>query len=457
MRTPATLLLLALWAGGTLTAPGASAAGPAVAASSGAGTLLAPAPADDRAGMPPEALTVDALVARALAEHPELRAARAAVEAARGRLHQAGLRPNPTLDLSVARNLVPAMPDNSQAIGFTWPLDLGGRRPARLGVAAAELALRAAEVDERARRLAAEVRLKAGELLAARRDLEVTEALLAASRETLRLVRERVREGAAPALDAALMGVEVARLEAQRATRAGRVEVLQVQLAPLAGLPPVPSIRVVGDLVVPPPIPARERALVQALEARPDLRMAMLDVDLARARVERERAEGRYDVHLMARYTREETGFDVMGINGAGRLRPIQETFHMLMLGVSVLLPVRHRNEGNVAAALAELEAARRRLEATELVVRQEVAAAYAAHEAATRAAEIYRTDVLEAARRNLEVVRESHALGRLTLLDLVAEQRRLLELETGYTETLRQRWEARVEIQRAVGLAEGP
>jgi len=402
---------------------------------------------------PPTPLTVDELVVRALDLNPELRAARTEVDAAKGRLRQAGFRPNPMLDLNGSRNLIPAMTDNSQSIGITWPLDLGGRRGARIGVAARELAVKEVNVQDRERRLAGDVRMKLGELFAAQRDVRVTDELLAANRESLRLIRERVREGAAPALEESLMAVEIARLEAQRATRAGRVEVLRFQLAPFVGITPAPPLQVSGEIEGPPSVPDQERALGEALARRADLRMAALEVELAKARVDKERAEGRYDASLMARYQREETGFDLMGMTDDGRFKPINGVFNMLMFGVSITLPVRHQNQGNIAAALAEGEGAQRRREAMELMVRQEVASAYAGYDAVTRAAELYRSQVLDTARRNFGVVRQSYELGRVTLLEVVAEQRRLIELEMGFTEVSKQRWDAVVEIQRAVGV----
>ena len=40
-------------------------------------------------------------------------------------------------------------------------------------------------------------------------------------------------------------------------------------------------------------------------------------------------------------------------------------------------------------------------------------------------------------ARKNLDVVRESFALGRMTLTDVLIEQRRLLDVEMGYVDAL--------------------
>ena len=58
-----------------------------------------------------------------------------------------------------------------------------------------------------------------------------------------------------------------------------------------------------------------------------------------------------------------------------------------------------------------------------------------------------------DVARQNLDVVRRTYELGRGSLLDVVAEQRRYIEIEMGYTESLKQVYNAVVEIERAVGV----
>ncbi len=122
--------------------------------------------------------------------------------------------------------------------------------------------------------------------------------------------------------------------------------------------------------------------------------------------------------------------------------------------GISIMLPVRNRNEGNIAAAMAGARAAERRIEFTVLTVRQEVAAAFAQYEAAQRSVDLYERGVRDVARRNLDVVRQAYRLGRGSLLDVVAEQRRYIEIESGYTDALKQVYDAAVDIERAVGVA---
>jgi outer membrane protein, heavy metal efflux system len=91
-------------------------------------------------------------------------------------------------------------------------------------------------------------------------------------------------------------------------------------------------------------------------------------------------------------------------------------------------------------------------VEFATLTVQQEMSAAFAQLEAATRSLEIYGRGVRDVARRNLDVVRQSYELGRGSLLDVIAEQRRLIDVETGYTDALKQVCDAAVEVERAIG-----
>lgn len=397
-------------------------------------------------------VSVDDLVDRALRDHPDLHAARLEVEAGMARVRQAALRPNPMVELGGQKALGP---DNNLMIGVTLPLDLNGRKEGRVEVAARELDLKRALLADRERRLRAEIRLKAGEVLAARRNVAVTAELLETNRQALRLVRDRVREGAVPAIDENLQLLEVNRLEATDATQRSRLEVLSLQLRTVAGLPLDVPLNVTGDLAVPIVAGDREGALAQAVARRPDVVAARAEEAAAAARVRKERAEGRWDASINVGYQRQDFGYDLRGVTASGATRPIQDVFHYFGGGVSVMLPVRNRNQGNVAAAAAETRAAERRRQLTDLTVRQEVAAASAQVEGARRAHELYARGVRDIAQRNLDVVRRAYGLGRGSLLDVIAEQRRYIEIEHGFTEALKQLYDAMVDLERAIGVAQ--
>src|SRR4030095_4110599 len=199
------------------------------------------APAQDQSGS--EMYTIDALVNQALRDNPALAAARAEVDAARGRVTQAGLRPNPMLELGGQKAL---SSDNNVTVGVTLPLDLNGRKAGRVSVAERDLEVKQAQLADRERRLAAEVRMKAADLLAARRGLGVPDDLLSANREALSLVGERVRRGAIPPLEENLLLVEVNRLDASRRLLESRSEIFSLQLRALAGRPAEAAFSLAG-------------------------------------------------------------------------------------------------------------------------------------------------------------------------------------------------------------------
>ena len=143
-------------------------------------------------------------------------------------------------------------------------------------------------------------------------------------------------------------------------------------------------------------------------------------------------------------------GFGVRGIDDTGRLAPVQGVFHYVGIGVRLSLPVRNKNQGNVDVAQAQLEGARNKREFAENVVLNEVAAAYARFLRAREALGVYRDAVHNQAERNLEVIRQTYEIGQRSLLDYVAEQRRFIDVETGYTDVLKEYVESLIEIERA-------
>ena len=412
--------------------------------------IVAPAMTAARAQATADDLTVDALIERALARHPDLEAARLDVEAARGRVRQAGLRPNPMLDLGGQKALGP---DNNIMVGVTLPLDLNGRKEGRVGLAERELEVKRAQLADRERKLRGDLRLKAAEVLAARRNLRTIRDLVETNHRAVEIVGARVREGAVPSLDLNVQLVEANRLEASETLLASRVEILTLQLETLAGMLADSAINVVGDLAAIAALPEQSAALQTATNERPDLALVRAEVAAAAARVRKEEAEGRWDASVNVGYQRQQMGFGVMGITDSGGTREVADTFHFFGAGVTITLPVRNRNQGSIAAARAEARAVDRRRELVELTIRQEVQSAYAQYASARRGVDLYERGVRDVARRNYDTIRRAYELGRGSLLDVIGEQRRYLEIEAGYTDTLKQLYEAAAEIERATGM----
>ena len=70
----------------------------------------------------------------------------------------------------------------------------------------------------------------------------------------------------------------------------------------------------------------------------------------------------------------------------------------------------------------------------------------------ARQAVSVYSGGAQALARQNLTIVGQSYELGRVTVFDVLAEQRRYLDVERAYTEALRAAYEARTALNRALG-----
>jgi cobalt-zinc-cadmium efflux system outer membrane protein len=399
-------------------------------------------------------MTADQAVALALENNGELQALRKEADAARSLVKQAGLRANPKLNTGGTKQIGGA--DNTQMAEVMLPLELGGRRGARIAVAKRELEIRELAVRNQERLLAADVRQKFGEALAAILKLAVAERALAAALQSNELITARVTEGKIAPLEANMFLVEVNRLRSMRETSEGKVETAMFELRNMIGMKPEEPLRIRGsfeDLIVtPPPV---ELSTESALRDRPDLQGARALGLLAGARIEQARSEGRLDASIKTGYQRMDSSFPVSGFDDHGVLRPVQSVFNFFTFGVEIDLPVRNRNQGAVEAAAFDRQAAERRVEFGELTIRREVAAAIARYNRAGRAQSIFENGVRDQANANLQVIWQTYELGSRSLLDYIAEERRFLDIENGMIDARLETYQANVEIMKAVSSPE--
>ncbi|HXE79275.1 MAG TPA: TolC family protein [Vicinamibacterales bacterium] len=413
---------------------------------------------------PVNGISLEEAIARAIENEPGLRAERTAIDVAHAQRQQAALRPNPSV--SFERREEAGGADNQTSVMAEWPLDLF-RRAGRIAVAEREVEAARHEVADRERLLAASVREQYGEVLAAIRDLNVIENLHTTIAGQHEIVRVRVEEGAAPPLERDLLDVEVRRLDAERLMRAARVDAAMIELKRLLGLDadaPLAVRETLEDVVrrehaVDPPV--RDAAAqsggpdssdADVVRRRPDVRAAEADLRAAEARIEQARRDGRFDVSLFGGYMRMEGSFPQLAFGESGALERIHGVFHNVSAGAMVMVPLLNRNQGAIAAARAERAGAEARLRAAELQARAELAAARARDERARRAVAVYTEEARRLARQNLDVVRQTYDLGRATVFDVLAEERRYVETEQALTVALREAYEARTALVRALG-----
>lgn len=404
---------------------------------------------------PLNGVTASELITRAIGRNGELLATQQQVMAARGYLTQAKLGPNPSLELGGLKQV--GGTDNTVSIGGSLPLELFGRRNRRVDVATQNLSMSEFDAADRERQLASTVRAKFGEALAQAQNLRFTEDLLDLNRKFLGLTQQRVDKGLAPPLDANIVKVEVNQIDVLRTNFESRLDVTMLELKNLAGMNPEEDLRLKGDLN-PQPLPLdKVEALKKVLSERADVRSARAAVQVAEAKLKQAQTEARPDASVSVGYQRMDSGFDINGITSSGAQRPVRGVFNDITLGLTFSLPVRNQNQGGIQVAVAQLAEARHRRDYAELIAAREVTAAFISYEKTREGLDIYRHGVRDQAHENLDVMRKVYELGRTTVLELITDQRRYIEVETGYTEALNRFYQADVNLRRAVGVTVAP
>ena len=395
------------------------------------------------------------LIQTAVERNRELLALRQRVVEARGLLRQAGARPASSLQVGAATGSPLGSPGKEEySAAYSQPIEVGGKRDKRLQVAEKGVELAEAEFAERTLRLATEIKLRYLDAVTDETRLATLDRLIGTYRESLTLIDARVKQGDAAPLDSQLLLVEVNRAEAQKRMVAGRIQVALSDLRRLCGLGAAEPLLLAGatrrDENVAYTLADLQR---QAFEQRPDLRAAKLEEERGAADVRLTEAQGRPDVTLSAQYThRNDRIGDLYGLTASGQPSPLKDRDNILSFGVSIPLLTRRKNLGNIEGATARAVGSRTLREHLEASIPLEVEAAWQHWDAAARSLKILDSGVLRQSERNLDVIRQAYALGQLRLLDVLNEQRRLIDTEMAYLDAESDMSRGFIELERAVG-----
>lgn len=360
-------------------------------------------------------ITAEEAVARALENHPALDGALSAVAEERGEAVQAGLLPNPELDIGVESWSVSGSRENGMEFltGISQTLPLSGARRAarRAGMAGADAA--EFEADSLRREIAAAAERLFYKTLAAQRRVSISGIGCDHQSTLLELTRKRFELGDLPEVDYMRASAENARCQAELQERIQERDSLHAQLAHLCGSTPEEFPECAGEVA-----PAKE-----TLPDAERLEEQLLNSPRHQARRLREtQVAGQADA--VRRSAMPEPDLRV------GLRRDTNDGSNAVDVGLSVELPLFNRNQGALAAARARQQRIRAENEALS---REEVRNAVALLNEVQRAlttADHLRDDVLTQQQDSRKVLEEALHLGGATLFEVLAEYRVISETE---------------------------
>ncbi|KQV81230.1 TolC family protein [Rhizobacter sp. Root1221] len=370
----------------------------------------------------------------ALAHNQELTSARHELEATEGARQQAAARPNPTVGLDVEDT---RRATRTTTILLSQPLELGGKRAARMAVADRSRDVAQAQLAAQTAQVRAAVTTAYFEALVAQERVRLAESSLSLAEGASGAATKRVTAGKISPVDetrarVAESGVRIELLQARSELRSA----LRA-LRAATGAPQGAYEAVSGDAVE-VAAPMTDAELARRLPDAPAIRQAHLDAERFAALAEVERARSTPDLTV-----------------SLGAKRDAEAGRNMAVLGVSMPIPVFDSNRGAQREALRRLDKAI--ADARVAAIRVETEALQAQERMLTALAEVesLQRDVLPGAQGAYDAAAKGFDLGKFGFLDVLDTQRTLLIAKGQYLRALAETHRSRIELDRLLGTPE--
>jgi len=370
--------------------------------------------------------------------NPTLRQAELEIRATRARQQQAGLYPNPTVGYTGDEIRGGSVGGGKQGFFVQQTIVTGGKLGLSRNVFGKEVKLAELEAEEQKIRVQSAVKIAFLRVLSAQELLDARRDLASIAKDAAETERRLMNTGQADESE-----VLEAEVEAQRMRMSARMQENTLReewrsLAAVVGQPEMPMATVAGDLEKDWP-ELNEEQVVEAISKESP---AVLIAEAAEGRAQSVLAQARRatipDVQLRGglEYNHETLG----SVPYAKGWEGIAE--------VAVEIPFFNRNQGNVAAARADIERAGQEKKRIALTLRERAASAVDQYANARLMATEYRAEMLPRARKSYGLMVDKYGQMLASYPRVLDAQRKLYELQIEYIAALESVWTNGLSLQ---------
>lgn len=349
-------------------------------------------------------------------ENPELAARRFTGEAAAARIDQASIKPVPTLDFNLENFVGSGAHQGVDSLEATLKasqrIERGDKKEKRVAVAEQRVQIADHETAVRRAELLAHGTEAFVEALIAQRHVGFTEDAYALAKRTHVAAQIRVESGVdSPATSARarakLAAANVAVMQAESNYHAGLTKLFSIW----GGTPP-PTAKLDGAIALPPELPDEDR-LRRLLADHPRLTLQQAVIASERANLDLQHARNTSDLTVSGGVRFHREGNDAA-----------------FVAGISMPLPSRNLNRGNIRAARADVSQAERTVRTIEVDLRLAFDTTWQKLQSAHTAARSLRRDALAALLEARELIESAYKKGQLPFIDVLTAQQQIAELQ---------------------------
>jgi outer membrane protein, heavy metal efflux system len=370
--------------------------------------------------------------------NPTLRQAEAEIRATKARQHQAGLYPNPTVGYTGDEIRGGSVGGGKQGFFLQQAVVTGGKLALSREVFGKEVKLAEIEAEEQKIRVQSAVKMAFLRVLAAQELLEARREMAKIAQDAAESQRRLMNTGQADESE-----VLEAEVEAQRVRMAARMQENTLReewrsLAAVIGQPELPLATVAGNLETDWPELNEDQAVETIAKESPAVRIADAAESRAQSVLARAKREPVPDVLIRGglEYNNETLG----SVPWAKGWEGIAE--------LAVQIPLFNRNQGNSAAARADIDRAGLEKTRIALTLRERAASAVDQYANARLMAVEYRDEMLPRAKRAYSLMVNKYGQMLASYPRVLDTQRKLYELQIEYISALESVWTNGIALQ---------
>jgi cobalt-zinc-cadmium efflux system outer membrane protein len=370
-------------------------------------------------------ITLEELQQMALQSNPTFGQSAANIQAAEGRKKQSGLYPNPTVGYQGEQIRGGSFHGGEQGFFVQQDIVLGGKLGLNRKIFDQELKQAETEAEEQKVRIVTNVRMSYTQALAAQRTLELRQNLSKLADDAVETSHQLANVGQADAPDVLESEVEAQQAQLAVAMAEQNQQRVWKALAAVVGHPRLPLMKLEGKLEDTPLVNADE-LVEKIVNESPAVRIAELGVKRAEAALARAKREPIPDLQLRG------------GLQQNGELLPDGRAVGLQgFADIGVRIPIFDRNQGNVAAAKAEAERAKREVERVKLVLRERAASVVQNYAFSQTAVDRYKNQMIPRAQKAFEMYTKKYQEMAAAYPQVLIAQRTLMQLEVSYINAL--------------------
>jgi len=378
---------------------------------------------------------IDQLIELALEKNPSIPLALSSIDIAKGELRAAKAYPNPDLEFFLARGKSREGNNTDAEFGIAvtqpieWPLKRHYRRKA------AEEEIKAVEFEKEAVKIELIFTTKQlyYSILLAKKDVEIAKQNLETSKTLLSIIERRVELGESRELDFIKSRVETLNFERELIRAETNLGAVKAILNRFLGDSLEKDFDLEDELTSPSTIYALENLAQRVADFNPQIKAQETEVKRAGFSILEQKHLRVPDIFLQGFYERE---IDRISTGG----------------GVGISIPLWYRNQGGIQSARAEERKASFDLKFLEIEIGNRLEDEYKNYKIAFEQSKIFSGELLDRAKRSLEIAQFSYEQGEIGLLDVLDALRTYRDTLSEYYEVLYEFYISQITLEKIAG-----